>query len=130
MKNSKISQGTIEFVIITTSIVFFFTLFFLVIQNNLELKGKEREEIVVKNLALYIQNEIEIAKKASNGYMRSFEIPEEIEGKEYGAQIIDGLVYVNTTRTALSIVVGNVSGDIQKGENIIKKENENVYLNQ
>ena len=109
--------------------LFFFTLIFIAIQNNIEDKNKEKEELVIKSLALSIQNEVSLARSSSNGYIRNFSIPENINGKEYNLAIINSRIYINTSNIALSLIAGDVNGTVKKGENEIRKENEKVYLN-
>jgi len=123
------SQASVEFLIITIGVLFFFTLIFIAIQNNIEDKNKEKEELVIKSLALSIQNEVSLARSSSNGYIRNFSIPENINGKEYNLAIINSRIYINTSNIALSLIAGDVNGTVKKGENEIRKENEKVYLN-
>ncbi len=109
--------------------MFFFTLFFLAIQTNIEERNREKENLIIKNLALSVQDEIDLATKASDGYFRGFDVPNLISGKDYDIELIDGSVYIKTARNALSLQVDDVIGQIQKGKNMIKKENGKVYLN-
>lgn len=128
---SKRSQSAIEFVILVAFLLFSFTILFLVIQGNMYDKIKERQIFAVKNVAITVQDEINLAFQSSEGYSREFKIPEKINGDNYDIILTDGLVYVNTTngKYAIALPVKNVIGEIQKNTNIIKKENGEIILN-
>ena len=123
------SQGGIEFLIITGMALLFFTVFFVAIKSNTEDKNKEREMLTIKNLALSIQDEINLAAEASEGYQREFYVTKLILGKEYEIEIIDNRIYIKTEENAISLKVREVIGEIQKEENIIKKQDGKIYLN-
>ena len=128
---SKRSQSAIEFVIFVAFLLFSFTILFLVIQGNMYDKIKERQIFAVKNVAITVQDEINLAFQSSEGYSREFKIPEKINGDNYDIVLTDGLVYVNTTdgKYAIALPVKNVVGGIQKNTNIIKKEDGEIILN-
>lgn len=123
------SQGGIEFLIISGVVIFFFTIFFIAIQTNIEERNKENEKLIIKNLALGVQDEIALATKASDGYTREFSVPELISGKNYEIKITDNYIYIKTENNALALKVDDFIGEIKKGKNLIKKENGKVYLN-
>ena len=132
MKNSsKLSQSAIEFLILTGFLLFSFTIFFVAVQGNMSDKLKEREELAVKSVVITVQDEINLASQSIDGYYRQFNIPKEINGKEYEINITEGMVYLRTTdgKYAIALPVQNVTGDVAKETNTIKKENGVVYLN-
>jgi len=126
----KRSQSSIEFLIIFGLVLFSFTVFFVAIKTQTEERNKEKENLFIKNLALSIQDEINLATEASDGYIREFSVPELILGRDYSIEIIDNSISIRTGRNALSLKIKEVNGQIQKGKNIIKKQDGKVYLNQ
>jgi len=124
------SQGGIEFLIVSGAVMFFFVIFFVAVQKNTEEKNKEKELLIVKNLALSVQDEISLASESTSGYERKFNIPEKISNQDYYISLVEGSIYIKTGRNALSLQVNEVTGQIRKKENIIKNENGKVYLNQ
>lgn len=128
---AKKSQSAIEFMILVGFILFFFTLFFLAIRENMSDKLNERKNLAVKEIALSVQNEINLALKASDGYFRPFEIPEKINNQDYDISIVEKMVYVNLQdKHAIALPVANITGEIKKGKNEIKKENGEIKLNE
>ncbi len=125
----KKAQVGIEFLFLISAALFFFMIIIAVIYANIGEKQNEKEAKEVKQLALLIKEEIDIAHETSNGYHRVFYVPKTIEGKNYIIKIQEGHIYVLTDRNSASYKIKEVIGSIQKGKNIIKKENETVYLN-
>ena len=126
---SRRSQGTIEFVVIFGAILFFFVLFFGIIQGNVSEKNREKERLVAQNVALDAQDEINLAAEASEGYFRSFSMPENILGNDYEINVTDGRVYLKMGDFGVSYKAANVTGTLIKGVNIIKKQNGEVLIN-
>lgn len=128
---AKKSQSAIEFVMVTGIVLFSFVVFFIVIGENMSDKIKERQNNNLKEIALTVKNEIDLAFYSDEGYIREFEVPLDINGQEYEIEIINQMVSIKTTdeKYGLAIPVQNISGQINKGDNIIKKQNGRVVLN-
>jgi hypothetical protein len=127
----KNSQTSIEFVILVGFVLFFFTTFFITIHGNMSDKIKEQQTKLVINVASTVQDEINLAFESIDGYYREFAIPDYIASKSYDIDITEGVVYVRTTdnKHAVALPVQNITGQVQKGDNIIRKENGIVKLN-
>ena len=130
MKNKK-AQSAIEFIILIMFLLFFFILFFVSIQESMSDKVKEQKNLVVKEIASTVQDEINLASKASDGYSRKFKIPEKISNQDYYLSITGEMVYLKTLdeKSAIALPVPEITGQVIKGENTIRKENGVVYLN-
>jgi hypothetical protein len=131
MSKSKRSQGALEFLGITVAVIFLFTLLFVAINENLGDKIKEKNNIEIKEIAYTVQDEINLATESSNGYIRNFKVPDDINGKNYSINITADMVYVKSINenNAIALPIPIISGNIVKGENTIKKQNGIVYLN-
>jgi hypothetical protein len=128
--NLKSSQSAIEFVILLGFLLFSFTVFFLLINQNMSDKIRENTNAEVKQIGISVQDEINFAYLSSEGYSRNFKIPKEINGRDYFINITDNQVYVNLDdKYTVSLPVKNVSGNIAKGDNIIKKQGGIIKLN-
>lgn len=130
MKNKK-SQGAVEFLILTAVIIFFFTLFFVSLNENMGDKIKQKQNLAIEEIAIYIQDEINLASKSSEGYSRKFKIPDDINGENYEISITSEMIYAKSSdkRNAIALPIPSISGNIVKGENLIKKQGGKVYLN-
>jgi len=131
MNKNKKSQSAIEFVILIGFVLFFFTVFFLTIQENMSDKLKQKTNLAVKEVALTVQDEINLASKASGGYYREFKIPDKISGRDYKINITENLVSIKTldNKYAMALPVAATTGQINTGTNIIKKENGEIKIN-
>lgn len=131
MKYKKAQIG-IEFIIIMGAVMFFITIFFVIIQNNTEEKTYRRENIIAKEIAITVQNEIDLALQSIDGYSRSFDIPNKVGNIDYEINITSGVVYVRTVnnRHALALPVAVVVGNVNIPNNTIRKNLGVIYLNQ
>src|SRR3989344_6023531 len=128
MYNNK-AQGAFEFIIILGSVLFFFLVFFAAIQSNVSEKNLEKEKVISQNIALDVQDEINLAAESSEGYYREFSVPENVLGKDYEINITENFVYVKMGKISVSYKIANITGNIQKGVNIIEKQNGEILLN-
>jgi len=128
-KRVRKGQTAVEFIIIFGAALFFFLLFLLVINEQTADKKREHEVQMLEEVAKAVKDEISLATQSSNGYLRQFSIPSTLDGKNYQLKIIDDMINVKTNRDSLSLPVYHVEGQIQIGQNIIKKDNGLVYLN-
>jgi len=127
----KKGQSSIEFLILVGALLFIFILFLGLFQQNISQKTIEQRNQEITELALTVKNEISLATEASDGYQRQFEIPKTLLGKDYDINVTQGSVYIRTKdgRNALALPVYNVTGEINKTTNNIRKVNGSIYLN-
>ncbi len=125
------SQTAIEFLILVGVMLLFFTSFFLVLGGNIEDKASDNLNKNVNEVALLVQEEIGLASDSVDGYYREFKVPQDINGLDYDINIVGGLVYIESVNEKYSIAlpVQNVSGEIEKGVNVIQKKGGIVLLN-
>ena len=128
---SKKAQVCIEFVIIIGALLFFVTLFLLAIQENMEDKIYRRENLMVKEIAMTVQNEINLALQSMDGYTRDFKIPEKVGDLSYEINVTSGVVYIDAGggKHAMALPIAEVEGDIYIPDNTIKKIGGILFLN-
>lgn len=125
------AQFAIEFIIL---IAFMFTIFlgFTAVITSKILDARESgKQQTAEDIATLAKNEIDLARSVSDGYTRTFNLPATIEGNSYGISIIDNreLVVKYLDKEYVLFLEGNVRGNINSGENTIRKENGIVYVN-
>jgi hypothetical protein len=127
----KKSQTAIEFVILVGFILFFFSIFFLFINERVSKKINEEQDMKVKDIAITVKDEINLALESTNGYNREFILPEKIGKKDYKINVTDGMVYVRTLdkTSAIALPIINITGEVRVGSNNITKKNNKIYLN-
>ncbi len=129
--NLRKAQSAIEFLILVMTILFLFVSFLYFIQSKIADSQYEILSIKVKEIALRVQDEINLAQGSTNGYFRVFNIPSKINGLEYQIELVENSVYVRTDngKHAVALPIVNVTGNIIKGDNQIYKTNGTIFLN-
>ena len=130
LKNLK-GQSAIEFVILVTAVLFLFVGFLYFIQSKLSDSQYEAISEGVNEVALAIQDEINLAQNSADGYFRDFFIPLKINGLDYHVEILENSIFVRTDdeRHSVALPVTNVTGDVFIGSNSFYKTNGSVFLN-
>ena len=124
-------QSAIEFLILVMAILFLFVGLLYFIYSKIADTQNEAISVAVNEIALTVQDEINLAHGSADGYSRQFFLPSNINGLEYEANIIEDSVYVRTTngRHAVALPVSEVTGDVLIGNNLVYKISGVVYLN-
>jgi len=125
------SQSSAEFVLLVAFVLFGFTLFLLAVQEANSDKIHERKDLFVKEIAFTVQDEINLAFKSIDGYQREFVLPASLNGLDYDIQLVENMVYVKTEddKHAVALPIKNVTGNIFKGNNLIRKFEGEVRIN-
>lgn len=127
----KKAQIGIEFIIIFGVLLLFTSIFILVVQINTSDQIYHRENILVREAAFIVQDEINLALQSSNGYRREFELPAKVGNLDYEIEIVSGVIYIKTTnnRHALTLPVADVVGNLTTNTNTLEKIDGVIYLN-
>jgi hypothetical protein len=93
--------------------------------------NSERTFTLLKDTGFKVQNEITIAARASEGYERNFELQQKLDNViDYNISLNNNLITISTNDDSYWIFVPNITGQIQKGFNTIKKQGGSVLLNE
>ncbi|MBI5804053.1 hypothetical protein HY450_02310 [Candidatus Pacearchaeota archaeon] len=125
-------QSAVEFIILVGAVMFFFIAMLYVFQQNLADKSVEERNRLLNEIGLSIQKEIELASDSSEGYTREFKVPETLLNLEYTVELTESVLYIHTDdgKYALTLPVHDVTGQIKKGQNSIRKREGRVFLNE
>lgn len=125
------AQSSIEFMILTGAVLFFFIGFLVYLQSNVSEKEHERVNAALRDVVLDVQDEINLAAQSSEGYHRDFTIPPDVLGKNYSIIVLNGTIYANTLdgTAALSLPVEQLNGALKIGTNTLRKIGSIIYLN-
>jgi len=117
------AQFAIEFIVlIAVMFLVFLGVISVVTTKILEAKDNERQQIA-EDIATLAMNEIELARSVSDGYVRTFILPETVNGNTYDIDIIDDreLVVNYIDKEHVLFLQDNVFGSLSRGFNVIKK---------
>jgi len=130
LKKTK-AQFAIEFIVLIAFMFLIFVGFIAVITSKIiEAKENERQKIA-EDIATLARNEINLAKSASNGYSRTFNLPRKIKGIGYDIEIIENreLVVTYIDKEYVSFLPEKVCGDVFLPNNEVSKEKDIVCAN-
>lgn len=88
----------------------------------------EKEEKLIINLANQINREINFAANSKNGYERTFKLPNKIEKYDYSIEIVNNYIIIKTKNLNHEFKANEFNGNIVKGTNIIKKQNNIITI--
>ncbi len=124
------SQSATEFIVLASFMLLIIAGFSAVTSSNL-LEAKEASNRKIANdIADFAYREIEYAKSLNDGYSRVFVLPEKVNGVDYSINIIDNreLIVNYLGNEHVRFLPSNISGNINKGYNEIKKIDGIIYL--
>ena len=124
------AQFAIEFIVLIAFMFLVFVVFLSVITSRL-IESKETEvQETAEDIATLVSNEVYTAKPLSDGYTRTFELPNTINGNDYTVEIIDNreLVITYLDEEYVSFLPEKVVGNVDRGLNEIRKVEGIVYL--
>ena len=122
------AQFSIEFAVLIAFMFLIFVAFIAIISSKVA-ESEENERLkIAEDIAALVKNEIGLAKSASDGYTRNFNLPPSTGGSSYTAEVIDNreLVVSYIDKGYVSFLPEKVCGDIflpvnelDKGKGII-----------
>ena len=127
----KKSQVSIEFAVLIAFMFLIFVAFIAVITSKVA-ESEENERLkIAEDIATLAKNEIDLAKSASDGYARNFDLPARIEGDSYSIEVIGNreLVVDYIDKEHVSFLQEKICGDIFITNNEIDRENGVVCIN-
>ncbi len=130
MSKSLKSQVSIEFIALVS-----FLLLLLILSvyssssqlfHQIFIRRYNKAEILCK----YLQDEINLALKAGDGYRRSFFLPLSLEGSNYEIILDNYTLYIKwgNYQTSCFVPIESINGKIKKGWNKIKVLKNEIYI--
>jgi len=103
--------------------------FELIAVNQLTEFRLQKENEAVKDLALKLQRELLIAASVEDGYVRVFDIPNQLESINYSLTTLNSSITVQSKNSLYIISIPTSFGNISKGVNRINKTGGVIYIN-
>ena len=89
----------------------------------------EKENEAVKDIALKIQKEMLIAASVEDGYVRVFELPNNLDGINYSLATMNSTITVRSKNSLYIVSIPNSIGNVSKGVITINKTGGAIYIN-
>jgi len=118
----KRGQIALEFMMLIGLVFFVFLIFLGIILYNLQDLNKREELADLEDVALKVQNELNLATSVNNGYSRDFTLPAKVNGRDYSISQGTELITFETNKYFVSKRIPVITGTVQKGTNTITKQ--------
>ena len=128
MKKKK-AQAAIEFIVLIVILFSVFMVYTVSTRKKIDEIRDKKEYVLLTDAVKMAQNEILTAVKVEDGYYREFDMPETLEGIEYNISITGAAITGNTENHEQVAIIPSVNGTLNKGANIITKQDGIVQVN-
>ena len=125
------SQSAIEFISLAAIMMFVILGFFSVTSSKTLEAREESNKQITEDIANFVYREIDTAKSVNDGYARTFDMPQAINGINYSISIVDNreLTVNYLSYEYVKFLPSNVTGNAIKGANKISKINGVIFIN-
>lgn len=125
------SQSAIEFVSLASFMLLIVLGFLAVASSNMLQAKEEGNRKTAEDIAEFAYREIDIAKSVNDGYMRTFNLPQTVNGISYTIDIIDNreLAVNYLDYEFVRFLPSNVTGNVSRGTNKVWRIQGVVYVN-
>jgi hypothetical protein len=127
------AQAGIEFLVLVSLLLLIFA---FVMWNGSSLQNQlnfVKMDVEAKNLCDKIAFEINSAVRSGDGFNRKFYVETNIFGvSDFDIKVGNYSAFINWERgsVASSIIIENITGNVNKGVNFIENRNEKIYVTQ
>lgn len=130
MKMHKLSQSAVEFIALASFMILVILTLLAIISSSVIDAKEEGNRKTSVDIAEFIYREIDAARPLNDGYIRTFSIPQTVNGVNYSVNITDNreLIVNYLDNEHVKFLPANITGNISKGVNEIRKANGIIYL--
>ena len=128
-QSSRKAQVAFEFVLLVAVLFTALLIFTSFVRDNFSDVQTDTDYFKLKDVAISVKSEINLAVALEDGYQRSFFLPLTIDGLEYNISRDDGFLSFSSDAAEYTVGVPPFEGTLQKGNNVIKKSGGVVGVN-
>ena len=123
------AQLSLEFMVIIAILLFLTILIISAAGERLADFSRDKDVFLLNDVAAMVKNEVQIASAMKPGYVRTFEVPLTLEGKEYAIAVQNDSITAQVNNFEIVLFIQPVNGTLVQGANVIRKAEGNVTLN-
>ena len=128
--DKRIAQVSMEILILMSFLFLVFVIFLAFLNSRLSTEHSGKEALSLRDVSTQIQSEIRLAYNAKEGYSRTFVLPEKLDNRiYYDIEITGNSLLANTSKHQYVMTIPEITGNIAKGSNSIRKINNTVLIN-
>lgn len=130
--NSRTGQSGLEFLVTMALALLLFTATYSVFIEKKQLADQNQRQQDAEEIADKTAFNLDLALTEGNGYSRSFELPQDIDGEDYNVTIGEEIVLVEylETSTLATTAVNSIDGTVKPGENTVKNLEGTINVSQ
>lgn len=124
-------QTSVEFLVLLGFMIIVFNAFIIVTHQSVITNNERANKEILKSEADHLYEEIYVAHQVKNGYARTFEIPEKINGQPLETKIIDNEVNFKLENQEYVLFLPfniTTTQELLTKENIITKNNDQIII--
>ncbi|MBW3011893.1 hypothetical protein KY311_01795 [Candidatus Woesearchaeota archaeon] len=125
----KKGQSSIEFIMLLGVLFFVFLLVFASFIYYSQVQSRAKYYAGLEDLSYRIKGEVELASEVTDGYIRTFNIPNKVNFRDYNLSMANSELTLRSGDYEFSLLVANFTGSLHKGDNLIVKQDGVVYIN-
>ncbi|MBI5881392.1 hypothetical protein HZB90_04640 [archaeon] len=123
------AQVAFEFVVLVSILFGVLLIFTSFVRDNFKEVQTDTDYFKLKDVAISVKSELNLAVALEDGYQRAFFIPLTIDGLEYNITRDNGYLMFASANAEYSVNVPPYTGTLQKGNNFIRKEDGVIEVN-
>ena len=123
------AQVAFEFVVLVSILFGVLLIFTSFVRDNFKDVQTDTDYFKLKDVAISVKSELNLAVALEDGYQRAFFIPLTIDGLEYNITRDNGYLMFASANAEYSVNVPPYAGTLQKGNNFIRKEDGAIEVN-
>ena len=123
------AQASVEFMFMimfaTAMIVIFMFVYSEMYQDSL----REKQTILFSDFGASLQREMMTAAYAKEGYLRTLDIPEDLDGYDYEILVVQQTLIINASHASGAYIIPNSTGQFVKGQNTLRNIDGSICIN-
>ena len=121
LRSQTSAQVAFEFVILVAVLFAALVVFTVFVRDNFTEVQSDTDYFKLKDVALAVKSEINLAVALEDGYQRAFYIPLTLDGLEYNITKENGFLQFASIGAEYTVTIPPYNGTLQKGNNLIRK---------
>ncbi|MBR9700029.1 hypothetical protein GOV09_06225 [Candidatus Woesearchaeota archaeon] len=123
------SQVTAEFLFLISFLFVVSLGFIYAAGSHMKDFSDNQKRVAIEDFGESLKNELVLASVVKEGYERTIELPDKIDGTiDYTINVLNSTIVILADKYEFSFIVPKTEGALQKGTNIIRNIDQTVFI--